>query len=92
MTVAILIENDNGQFSATLPGVPELATVGWMRGEAIEGIRAEIQKRVDTGELVTLEVRSRGIAALAGAFRDDPTLRDLCDDIYRELDADPREY
>jgi hypothetical protein len=35
-----------------------------------------------------LEVRRRGLAGLFGKFRDDPTLREICDQAYKERDAD----
>jgi len=37
-----------------------------------------------------LEVR-RGLAGLFGKFRDDPTLREICEEAYKERDADIRE-
>ncbi|MBW3600895.1 MAG: hypothetical protein KY475_26965 [Planctomycetes bacterium] len=43
---------------------------------------------MQSGEMVSLDVRSRGVAAVAGAGRDDPTLRDICDDAYRARDAE----
>ena len=50
-----------------------------------------LSKRLDQGELVMLEVRRRGLAGLFGKFRDDPTLREICEDAYKERDADVQE-
>jgi hypothetical protein len=36
-------------------------------------------------------VRRRGLAGLFGRYRDDPTLRDICDAAYQERDADVQE-
>jgi hypothetical protein len=33
----------------------------------------------------------RGLSGLFGKYRDDPTLRDICDAAYQERDADVRE-
>ena len=43
--------------------------------------------RLDHGELVALEVRRRGLTSLFGRYRDDPTLREICDAAYQERDA-----
>ena len=43
------------------------------------------------GELVALEVPRRGLAGLFGKYRDDPTLRDICESAYRERHADTGE-
>ena len=50
-----------------------------------------IEKRVERGELVTLQIGRRGLAGLFGKYRDDPTLQDICDEAYKESDADVRE-
>jgi hypothetical protein len=42
------------------------------------------------GEVVALEVRRRGLAGLFGKYRDDPTLREICETAYQERDADLR--
>ena len=39
---------------------------------------------VHPGDLVALEVRRRGLTGLFGKYRDDPTLRDICDQAYRD--------
>jgi hypothetical protein len=45
-------------------------------------------KRLDQGELVALEVRGRGLAGLFGKYRNDLTLREICEIAYQERDAD----
>ena len=50
-----------------------------------------VEKRVQQGELVALEIGRKGLAGLFGKYRDDPTLQDICDEAYRERDADVRE-
>ena len=47
-----------------------------------------MRTRFESGELVTLQIPTRGVAALAGVFRDDPVLREICNEIYHERDAE----
>jgi hypothetical protein len=51
-------------------------------------LRQELSKRIEAGELVHLELPSVGVSGLAGRFADDPTLREIAGDIYRQRDAD----
>jgi hypothetical protein len=88
MTVAIFVAPHDGQFSASLAGAPELRAVRSTRGEAIDALKAEIQKRMEAGELIPVEIPPRGVAALAGVFSDDPTLREICEEAYRDRDAE----
>lgn len=37
-----------------------------------------------------IECPVQGVTALAGRFADDPALREICADIYRERDADTK--
>ena len=60
------------------------------REEALAKLESAISTRLDKGELVALEVR-RGLAGLFGKFRDDPTLRGICDEAYNERDAELQE-
>jgi hypothetical protein len=41
-----------------------------------------------TTETTSSDNAPGGISALAGMFADDPTLREICEEIYRERDAD----
>ena len=84
MTFPILVEPHNGQFSAQLVGEQGIRIVRPTREDAIFAIGAELQQRVSRGELISVEVAQTGVAAVAGKFADDPTLQDLCDEIYAE--------
>jgi hypothetical protein len=61
------------------------------RVEAISGLKAEIQRRVATGELLSLEIDTVGISSLAGKYAGDPTLTWICDEAYKLRDAEPSE-
>lgn len=58
------------------------------RAEAIAALRTEIQQRIAQGELLTLEVDAIGVTDLAGKFKDDPTLREICEQAYQMRDAE----
>jgi hypothetical protein len=47
----------------------------------------ELDKRVADEELVDLEVKPLGVSGLAGRFADDSELQTICEQIYRERDA-----
>ena len=88
MTFAVFVEPREGQFVATLAGVPEVRVVGASRGEAIEALKAEIAQRVRRGELLALEIGAAGASEFAGKYAADPTLRQICDHAYRQRDAE----
>jgi hypothetical protein len=73
---------------AVLVGTPEITAVGPSRDEAIAALRTDLLQRTRQGELAWIDIDPSGIAGLAGSFADDPTLRDLCEEIYRERDAE----
>lgn len=88
MTLPILIHADADQFTATVVGIPDLYCSRPSKAEAIAALQHELQRKISSGELVNLEVSPRGVSGLAGRYADDETLRDICDEIYRERDAD----
>jgi hypothetical protein len=87
MTVPVLIQSTNGQFSASLVGSPELHCVRPTKSEALAALQQELSQKMVAGELVHLELIPPGVSSLAGRFADDPTLREICGDIYRERDV-----
>ena len=91
MTFSVIVHSIAGQFEASLIGAPEVRATAPTRVEALAKLETAISTRVDQGELVQLEVRRRGLAGLFGKFRDDPTLREICVEVYKERDADVRE-
>lgn len=87
MTVPVLVQQTNGQFSASLVGSPEVRCVGNSRAEAIAALQSELTRRSAAGELVNLEIPPIGVSGLAGRFQDDDALREICEQIYRDRDA-----
>lgn len=87
MTFPVLVHPADGQFEATLVGLPDVRATAPTREEALAALESAIEQRLERGELVALEVRRRGLAGLFGSYRDDPTLREICEQAYRERDA-----
>jgi hypothetical protein len=88
MTFPVMVHPSQGLFEATLVGAPDVRATASTREEALAELEAAILKRLDQGELVALEIRRRGLAGLFGKYRNDPTLREICEEAYKERDAD----
>jgi len=88
MTFTIVVKRLNGQFAAQLVGEADSEVVRPTRDEALAAMTAELQDRVECGELVSVDLPRRGAAGIAGTCADDPTLQELCDEIYAARDRD----
>jgi predicted RNase H-like HicB family nuclease len=88
MNFAVLVEPNNGQYAASLAGVPGICAVGPTRSQAVDALKAELQQRLAAGELLSVEVPTRGVTDLAGVFSDDPSLREICEEAYRARDVE----
>lgn len=88
MTFPVIVLSQEGRFTASLVGAPEVRVVGASRDKVIEAIRAKLAEYLDRGELVAVEVFPMGITSLAGKYADDPTLQEICDEAYRQRDAE----
>jgi len=91
MTFSVTVHPHNGLFEAALVGAPDVRAIAATRAEALAALESDIAQRLDQGELVALEVRHRGLAGLFGKYRDDPTLREICEAAYAEHTADQPE-
>ncbi len=88
MNFPVLVEQCEGQFSASLAGVPDVRVIEPTRSQAISSLETEIHQRIEHGELLSLEIDSVGISGLAGKFETDPTLREICDNAYKIRNAE----
>ncbi len=88
MNFPILVEPYEDQFVASLMGAPNMRFVELTRSQAISALETEIYKRIELGELLSLEIDTAGISEMAGKYRTDPTLRDICDNAYQIRDAE----
>jgi hypothetical protein len=50
-----------------------------------------LAQKINSGELVDLDLGARGVSGLAGRFTDDPTLHEICEQIYHDREADPQQ-
>lgn len=91
MTFPVLVQPVNGQFAASLVGAPDVRATASTPAEAVAALKAALEQRLVQGELVALEVGQRGVSGLAGTFRDDPTLREICDEAYQQRNSEPIE-
>jgi len=91
MTFPVIVQPSDGQFEAALVGAPDVRASASTREQALAALESAIAKRLDQGELVALEIRRGGLAGLFGKYRDDPTLREICETAYRERDTDVQE-
>jgi len=88
MTFPVVVVPCEGQFAATLLGAPDVRGVGATREQAVEALKSQIAERMERGELISLEVGPDGISDLAGRYANDPSLREICAEAYRERDAE----
>jgi hypothetical protein len=91
MTIPVMVHPARGLFEAFVVGAPDMNATASTREEALSKLETAISKRVEQGELVMLDVPPRGLASVFGAFRDDPTLQQICDEAYRLRDAEIQE-
>jgi hypothetical protein len=88
MTLPVEIHQENGRFTAAVLGSSDIRAEAASREEAISAVRAEIDRRRQSGKLVFVFVEPVGVSPFFGMFKDDPTLQELCDEAYRLRDAD----
>ncbi|RLC20206.1 MAG: hypothetical protein DRI57_05365 [Deltaproteobacteria bacterium] len=84
MTLPVLPESENGQFVASLMGLPNVRAAEPTRSQAILSLKAKINQNAETGKLLFLEPDMPGISTLAGKYKSDPTLRDICEEAYKK--------
>lgn len=89
MKFPVQVDQVNGHFSASLLGSPNLRAEGSSREAALSAMQTEISRRVQLGEIVWLDVPPPGMIDFVGILKDDPTLGELRDEIYRRRDLEP---
>ena len=67
---------------------PPLRAIGATRDEALAALQADLTQRLTRGELVSLDLPPTGVSGLAGKYRTDPTLREICTEAYRLRNAE----
>ena len=91
MAIPVWVEQQNGKFTASVLGAPQVSAEGVTKEQAVAAVTAQLRGRVATGEVVLVDVDDPGfvgISGLAGKYKDDRTLREICDEAYRFRDAE----
>ena len=88
MSVSVLIEQNEGQFCATPLGMAELRFVGPSREVVLTSLRRALADKLANGELVDLETEPLGVSGQSGRFRNDPTMHEIRNQIYRDRDSE----
>ncbi len=91
MTCPVIVESTNGQFVASVAGAANLRATASTREQAIDALKDDLNARIQRGELLFIDVAPIGLTSLAGKYADDPTLSDICEEAYRERDAELNE-
>ena len=89
MQFPIHVEQINGHYSAVLIGGPVIRVTAPSRAEVLVRMRNELVRRVQTGEIVWVDVPAPDSIDFVGILKDDPTLEDLREEIQRRRDAEP---
>src|SRR5437879_946854 len=88
MTIPVWVEQQNGKFTASVPGVPGICADGTTREQAVEAVRSQLRTGVTNGQLVLVDIDFVGVSGLAGKYKDDPTIVDICAEAYRLRDEE----
>jgi hypothetical protein len=86
MTVPVWVEQNNGTFTATVPGVPGVRSETASREKAIDDVRQQLCTGAARGQLVMVDIDFVGVSGLAGTYSDDPALQEICAEAYRLRD------
>jgi hypothetical protein len=84
MSVPVWVEQQNGAFTATVLGAPELRAEGKTKEAAVAAVRARVAERSSAGELVFVDVEPKGLQALAGRYATDPISREMWEEVVAE--------
>lgn len=86
MTFPILVTQTNGKFTASVLGSPQVAAEGATREQAVEAVTVQLRNRMTAGDVVLVKVPTplppRQVSA-----EEAESWRELCEEIYRERDA-----
>jgi hypothetical protein len=92
MTIPVLVEQQNGRFTATVLGAPQLRADGSTREEAVTVLRANLSARAASGELVTVELPAPAVPFPDRHYTEEEleAIREMTAEIYRERDEQKR--
>lgn len=84
MSFTIQVKEVDGQFSAVISGDVDEEVVRPTREAAVLAAAERLRELGASGELPAIQTPKLGAAGVAGVFADDPTLSEICADIYAE--------
>ena len=88
MTIPVWVEQQNGKFTASVPGVPGIQASGATREMAVAEARLQLRSSLSSGQIVLVDVDFVGVSGLAGSYQDDPTIMEICAEAYRLRDEE----
>jgi hypothetical protein len=86
MTVPVWVEQQNGKFTATVLGAPQVRAEGVTKEQAVAAVAAQLRSRITNGEVVFVDVPSP-LPTRQYTEEEAQDWRELCAEIYRERDA-----
>jgi len=98
MMYDVLVKQTNGQFTATVLGLPDCTVEATTRTEAIQQAQTAAANFIATGELVQIEVNSpnrpKSLKDFVGMWADDEMFDEFVasmDAYRRDVDSDPNQ-
>ncbi len=85
MTVRIWVEQQNGQFVATLIGELDVKAVGVTREQAVAAIRVHLREHGSVGRVILVDVAATGSGGIS-KDKGDPPLREISEEAQRSFD------
>lgn len=84
MTIPVLVDQQNGTFTASVLGSPQLQACGETNEAAVAELRAVLASYLASKHLVLLDVETSGVLSLGSKYQDDPGWHQTWDDIAAE--------
>lgn len=88
MTFPILVTQSNGTFTASVLGSPQVSADGATKEQAVSTVTERLRARITAGEVVLVNVPDPPPLPFRNVSPEDAAaMRELCEEIYRERDA-----
>jgi predicted RNase H-like HicB family nuclease len=100
LTYTVMVEQKEGNYQATLWGLPEIQATGKTKEAVLKSIKAFLTTRLEKVEVISDKIdlpakSEHPWMKIAGKYKDDPLFDDMVAEIEayrRELDAEREEY
>lgn len=84
MSIPVMVESQNGTFTASVLGNPGVRATGDTKERAVAALKADLACKVVAGDLVFVDVEPKGLLALAGRYAEDEAAREMWDELVAE--------